>query len=66
MADTDKIERICSSTCYYVELGPGKQHLVQPVKLPDQPLNPVSHDRVADLLADGYPDPGGTPKAFTP
>ncbi len=66
MADTGKIQCICSSPRYYIEVGPGKQHLMKPVKLPDQPFDAVSHHRVADFLADGNPDSGGAPEALLP
>ncbi len=52
------VETIGSLPGNDIEIGSGKESLVQPEKLPDQALQPVSHHCVADLAADGDPNAG--------
>jgi len=58
LTDSGIIEMACSTAGNNVIVGYRKQKSVVPEKLPDQSLDPVSNNRIANLSADRYTEPG--------
>lgn len=61
IADSKVIEPLSSPLCDDGVISQFEAFLVQPVKLPNEPLQPVSHNGRTNLATDRYPDPAATP-----